>query len=385
MRSKFLYVALMALALSATSCNDTNEVEKTIPEGTANVQIDAEDTEVTAENVANWTAYATRVAALLEQDAATLYADWNESYKGGEAFALQFKSHKAPYTSAESCVEQIIDGCIDIAGEVGTAKIGEPRNLWENGRYTEAVYAVESWYSFHSIDDYANNIRSIQNAFNGSRDGVEAERSIASYLKTRDAELYRATKAAIATAIDAIESMAAPFRSHIGNNSVLAAQDACADLDNLLTVRLKSFIANHDDEEAYSAIVDRYVDAVVLPTYKELADNNKALHEAVLALRAQPSSANFRAAAQAWMKARAPWETSEAFLFGPVDEEGLDPNMDSWPLDQAAITNILRTGKLGDLDIEDGASDSRIEAAQNVRGFHTLEYLLFKDGQPRAY
>ena len=41
----------------------------------------------------------------------------------------------------------------------------------------------------------------------------------------------------------------------------------------------------------------------------------------------------FKAAALLWITAREPWETSEAFLFGPVADKGLDPNMDSWPLD----------------------------------------------------
>lgn len=34
----------------------------------------------------------------------------------------------------------------------------------------------------------------------------------------------------------------------------------------------------------------------------------------------------------------------------------------------------------GNFDEEDEA----IGAAQSVRGYHTLEYLLFKDGQPRT-
>ena len=82
--------------------------------------------------------------------------------------------------------------------------------------------------------------------------------------------------------------------------------------------------------------------------------------------------------------AREPWEKSEAFLFGPVDALGLDPNMDSWPLDQVAIVNILNSGNFDDLNWTDGESDDEIEAAQNVRGFHTLEFLLFKNGEPRT-
>jgi len=376
----------MSLA-TLTACSE-EDTEKTIPEGTADITLKIDDIEVTAKNVNNWMAYAEKVATYLENDAATLYNCWSESYKGGLSFAEQFKQHKAPYTSATACVEQIIDGCIDIANEVGTAKIGDPRDLWENGKYTEAVYAVESWYSFHSIDDYANNIRSIQNAFNGTRDGrTEAEHSLATYLKKANSSLYTETKNRIEQAISAIESMAAPFRSHIGNNSVLAAQEACASLNNTLENKLKSYITNLPDaeESELSAIVSNYVDQVVLPTYQDLANGNKTLHEAVSALRANPSTANFKTAAQAWMNARAPWEKSEAFLFGPVDEEGLDPNMDSWPLDQTAISNILETGNFGNLDISEGASDEDTESAQNVRGFHTLEFLLFKDGQPRKY
>ena len=67
----------------------------------------------------------------------------------------------------------------------------------------------------------------------------------------------------------------------------------------------------------------------------------------------------------------------------PVDALGLDPNMDSWPLDQDAIVNILKSGNFNDMLWNDDESKEEIEASQNIRGFHTLEFLLFKDGQPR--
>lgn len=44
---------------------------------------------------------------------------------------------------------------------------------------------------------------------------------------------------------------------------------------------------------------------------------------------------------------------------------------------------ILNSGNYDDLNWSDGDSDDAIEAVQSVRGFHTLEFLLFKDGQPR--
>ena len=54
-------------------------------------------------------------------------------------------------------VEQLIDGCVDIANEVGTAKIGDPYDLFIHNNEEKALYAVESWYSWHSREDYRNN------------------------------------------------------------------------------------------------------------------------------------------------------------------------------------------------------------------------------------
>jgi hypothetical protein len=58
--------------------------------------------------------------------------------------------------------------------------------------------------------------------------------------------------------------------------------------------------------------------------------------------------------------------------------------MDSWPLDQDEIVKILNSGNYDNLTWSDGDSDDAIEAKQGVRGFHTLEFLLFKNGNPRT-
>lgn len=268
---------------------------------------------------------------------------------------------------------------------MGESKIGDPRDKWENKKYTEAVYAVESWYSFHSIQDYSNNIRSIQNAFNCTYKGAQGSHSIASYLKANgQSEFANQVNAAITAAITSIEGMAAPFRSHIGNPSVIKAMEACNNLKSVLKT-LKAKVESFEGEAELKAIVADYVDVVVLPTYKDLRDANANLHTAVQNLAASPSNANFEAAATAWMAARQPWEMSEAFLFGPVDELGLDPNMDSWPLDQDAIKNVLASGDFSGLDWKGDfdEEDEGIAEAQSIRGFHTLEFLLFKNGQPR--
>lgn len=395
-KKNILILGLVALAMTAASCSKNNDKENeeiidpeltTMPEGTSDPRVTISETDANyADYAANWCKYASVVSDLLQKDAAALYAAWDESFNGGEAFKETFKNpgEGKTYTSANGCIEQIIDGCIDIANEVGESKIGDPRDKWENKKYTEAVYAVESWYSFHSIQDYANNIRSIRNAFNCTYNGKNGTHSIASYLNANGkAELSASVNASIEAAIKAIEGMTAPFRSHIGNPTVPVAMQACDNLKGVLRT-LKAEVENFEKEEELKSIVADYVDVVVLPTYKDLKEANATLHAAVQNLAANPTNTAFEAAATAWMAARQPWEMSEAFLFGPVDELGLDPNMDSWPLDQDAIKNVLANGDYSELNWGEEDSEEDVEAAQNIRGFHTLEFLLFMNGQPRT-
>ena len=280
---------------------------------------------------------------------------------------------------------------------MGTAKIGEPRDLWEKGSYKDAVYAVESWYSFHSIDDYTNNILSIRNAVYGTRNGEQAAQSVASYLKANNVSLYNSLVTKINTAVNAIQGIKSPLRSYLGSNTVLAAQDACSALEKVLTNDLKPVMMAASEEDLKPIIIN-YTDHVVLPTYADLLADNTALNTAIrtLANTAGEYQAGtktvadvnlaFKAAALQWVTAREPWETSEAFLFGPVADKGLDPNMDSWPLDVDALKNTLSSGRFDNLTWEGefDEDDETIAAVQNVRGFHTLEFLLFYNGTPRT-
>ena len=390
---KYLFLlGLMTMGLTFTSCSSNDDdpkggEETTMPEGTDDPRVTIEETDANyADYATNWCLYASAVSLRLMNDAETLYKAWKEGLDDDEAYQTTFKEVKGAYHSPNDCIEQIIDGCIDIANEVGESKIGDPRDKWEQGKYTEAVYAVESWYSYHSITDYANNIRSIQNAFCCTYNNKSGEHSIEKYLKANgQTALAEQVSNAITTAITSIEGMATPFRSHIGSTTVPTAMEACDNLKTILKT-LKAKVEDFEGDEELTAVVANYVDVVVLPTYQDLATANAALHAAVTALAAAPSNATFEAAAQAWMNARTPWESSEAFLFGPVDELGLDPNMDSWPLDQAQILEILKTQDFSSLNWsgEYNEDDAKIEDAQTIRGFHTLEFLIFKDGKART-
>ncbi len=388
----FFALAALAVGLGLTSCSDDDNNETTIPEGLSDVDFEEESTAVTSSNKSNWARYSLVVANLLKNDADDLLEAWQEDYNGQGSYAETFKNpgQGKTYTSYVSCAEQIVDGCIDIANEVGVSKIGEPRDYWESGLYTQAVYAVESWYSFHSIEDYSNNILSIQYAINGQRDGNEATNSFATYLKENNEDLYNTVQAKISAAYNAILSMTAPFRSHIGSSSVLVAMDACSELEDVFDNQLKPYVQTMSEEDL-QPIIEQYVDVVVVPTYQQLSERNTALYNSVSTLSTALQSGTddeinsaFEAAAEKWMEARQPWETSEAFLFGPVDELGLDPNMDSWPLDADALKTILNTGDFSKLNWGDEDDDDTVETAQNLRGFHTLEFLLFQLGEART-
>ena len=369
-----LMVSVCTLSATVVSCGDDKNDDIII-------DIDhASDLDYSSAYAEQWANYMVTVSNLLKEDANTLYNQWKNGY------ANTFKNHNTTeYKSAIDCVDQIFEGCIDIAGEVGDTKIGDPYSKYTAGKKTEALYAVESWYSWHSRDDYRNNIYSIRNAYYGSRDGSINSNSLSAVLAKKNATLDTKAKEKIAAAAAAIYAIPQPFRNNINTPETVAAMNACADLVNFIEQELKPYFdANINDDATLNPIVNQYVDAVVLPTYKELAEKNAALDIAVRAFKANPSNANFSACAQAWLDARAPWEQSEAFLFGPVDELGLDPNMDSWPLDQSQIVQILKSQDFSNLNWKEGESDDKIESAQSLRGFHTLEFLIFKDGKART-
>ncbi|MBR4115596.1 MAG: peptidase M75 [Bacteroidales bacterium] len=379
-QSKLKVLILGAVAvLAMASCDKKNDNKK-------DDVVEAANIEYSSKNANSWHNYMNNVATLLKADATALYTSWATVYNNGEAFATTFKSHNSSYKTALNCIEQILEGCQDIASEVGTAKIGDPYDLYQSGKTTEALYAVESWYSWHSRDDYTNNIYSIRNSYYGSLDGNPTENSLYNLISTKNADLHNEVVSAISGAAQAIQAIPQPFRNNINSTESGKAMDACAALEATL-VKLESYIqdeASINSDEVLDPIVTNYVDVVVLPTYKALQEKATALQSAVTALNNDRTSANFSKACNAWLEAREPWESSEAFLFGPVDELGLDPNMDSWPLDQDAIVKILESGNYNEMNWSDGDSDEAIEAAQSVRGFHTLEFLLFKDGLPRT-
>ncbi len=406
MKKTFILGAALAAACAFTTTTFTSCDNNDDPVVNPNTPQDDADLDYSASNATAWGNYMKNVAALLKSDAEKLYSQWAESYENagvntGVPYATLFKKHdsRSGYSDVKSCAQEVVEKMAEIANEVGSSKIGDPYAKWTSGKQTEALYAVESWYSWHSRDDYTNNIKSIANAYYGKLNGSETNMAEASMAKALEGTaIDRTVRKQIADAQAAIQNITQPFRNHIGSTEAQQAMEACAALQASLSevtnddneveagaaaVNLRDAV-NKLDEATLQAIINNYVDNVVVPTYKNLKDQNAILYQTVNAFVANPSNDGFEACATAWMNARQPWETSEAFLFGPVATFGLDPNMDSWPLDQTAIVDIMKSQKWNSLVWADGDDDAKVESAQNVRGFHTLEFLIFKNGQPRT-
>ncbi|ABZ78070.1 putative lipoprotein [Shewanella halifaxensis HAW-EB4] len=120
-------------------------------------------------------------------------------------------------------------------------------------------------------------------------------------------------------------------------------------------------------------MVTNLTDDVIVAGYSNLALRGAAMLQATQTLVATPTQANLLAAQEAWKAARQPWEQGESHIFGPVDSLGIDPHLDSWPLNTTDLTTVLANNTGFDADTIKGWND-------DVQGFHTMEYLLFGDG-----
>lgn len=140
------------------------------------------------------------------------------------------------------------------------------------------------------------------------------------------------------------------------------------------------------NDDVLDPAIATYVDDVVLPTYAMMLEKITTFNTLVQAMQYGSLSNNQIAdICEAWRAARIPWEESEAFLYGPAALKKLDPSLDSWPLDKDGIQQVLEKGDFSHVDDEvDDDDNAPTNAAQNVRGFHTAEYLLFADGSAKA-
>ncbi len=139
----------------------------------------------------------------------------------------------AKYKTQAAAFEEILVGASDIANEVGNTKIADPM---ASGQWSD----VESPHSWNSVADFADNIRSVRNAYYGSLNGSVSSTSVSSHVASINKDIDAEVKACIEDAIKKVEAMPKPFRNYIKEKSgtnyekIQAAIDACNNLVDVL-------------------------------------------------------------------------------------------------------------------------------------------------------
>jgi putative iron-regulated protein len=127
------------------------------------------------------------------------------------------------------------------------------------------------------------------------------------------------------------------------------------------------------DSPIRTAVLTNVSNNVIVDTYKELNDKAIAMETLINSVTFPMTDEQQAEIKLAWQATRSPWEQSESFLYGPVGiEEVVDPAIDSWPVDVAAIDVIKANGQ--------PITATSLATNDDARGFHTLEYFIWGIG-----
>ena len=161
-----------------------------------------------------------------------------ESMSYDENYGEWFINASHPsWKTYQAVAEQIVAGCVDIAGEVADLKLGNPYRGSDNGGDSEYL---ESPYSRTSTTDFVDNIISIQHAYAGAKSGDDC---VADYVKKQNAELNTKVLKTIDDAIAAIKAIQNFETTAQNNPQVKAAIDKVSELEEILDEEVLPLLA----------------------------------------------------------------------------------------------------------------------------------------------
>jgi putative iron-regulated protein len=134
---------------------------------------------------------------------------------------------------------------------------------------------------------------------------------------------------------------------------------------------------------------------LVYATYQDASAGVDALDSSVMALTSDPTELSLGAARSAWIAARAPYGSTEAFRFygGPIDDtDGPEGRINAWPMDEAYVDYVEGDPNAGIINDPAGTPtlDEATLSALNEKGgekniaagYHAIEFLLW--GQDKS-
>lgn len=154
-----------------------------------------------------------------------------------------------------------------------------------------------------------------------------------------------------------------------------------------------------------SAVLETYSN-IALAGYQDSLETAKKLDAAIDELAADPTQETLRAARQAWLQARVPYQQTEAFRFGNPIVDEWEGRVNAWPLDEGLIdyvdgsygtesdanafysVNVIANPKIsvGGTDVDASTINAEVlESLQEIggieanvsRGYHAIEFLLW--------
>lgn len=181
------------------------------------------------------------------------------------------------------------------------------------------------------------------------------------------------------------------FVSCGGNEEVVPSSLITEEQQNKLN-HAESDSKTNAEKTEMGKIVANYLNAVVKPTYHDLAKRADVLYFSCQKVYQKRKAGTLTQsdidnACEAFKDARKEWEQSEAFLYGAASDNEIDPHIDSWPLDHSQLTQALNDkGVIAGIN---GENPTKYVYDNNgkfdsVLGFHGLEFILFRNGKNRT-
>ncbi len=146
-----------------------------------------------------------------------------------------------------------------------------------------------------------------------------------------------------------------------------------------------SGVSENAHDAQLKAAVEQYVPGVIYKIYGNLADASEQLYAKIAAMKEADTytQAQIDGVCTTFLEARKWWEQSEAFLYGAATTYGIDPHIDSWPLDKDKLAKSLSNAEtIADL-AQDGAGAVDEVGAASL-GFHGIEFIFFREGKNRT-
>ena len=146
-------------------------------------------------------------------------------------------------------------------------------------------------------------------------------------------------------------------RFYVASALCLAAMASCGQASNGDVEKLR--------------MIESTLATVIVPSFDELDRTAKVMQTAIATVVTDPTQTNLDVARAAWRASRVSWKNTETFGFGPAMDLRLVVAIDQSPIDPLKVDEEVNGAA--------ALSSSYVEQlGANRKGFHAMEYLLFR-------